>query len=150
MIEATDDGKVNKDPVLYQYKGRNIRRYNKLFVHVSPLEYRKIIDCRIDNGLSATKAVTQKGILCSTSREYIKSNLSGSNPIIQIYRDIPVRRYNVIKLNVTEYQFKLFIDINIDFKLSVRQAIQEKNFLCPCSLPMFSKTLTNGKYSNAL
>lgn len=127
---------THPNPVLYQYKGKNVRLYNVLRIKVSAIEFKKFIDLRIDEKLSARKAIQERGLLCSSTRFYNKSLQSKSNPVIEIYRDTPVKLYNELKINISQFELKKFVDLKIDFNLSVRQAIQEKRFLCNCDDPL--------------
>jgi hypothetical protein len=61
-----------------------------------------------------------------------------SNPVVEIYRDRAVRRYNTIRIRVSQFEFKKFIDAKIDFNCSERQAIEKKMLLCPCKEDIIS------------
>jgi hypothetical protein len=57
-----------------------------------------------------------------------------TNPIIEIYKGRSVRKYNTIRIRVSVYEFKKFIDYKDNFDLSCRDAIEQKNILCkPCT-----------------
>lgn len=43
-----------------------------------------------------------------------------SNPIVEIYRGKPIRKYNKINFRVNQYEMKKFIDLQEDNSLSVR------------------------------
>ena len=47
------------------YRGKKIRRYNKIKVNVSIQEYKSFIDAKVDWELSARHAIIKKKLLCA-------------------------------------------------------------------------------------
>lgn len=58
-----------------------------------------------------------------------------SNPVLEVYRGKPIRKYNLVLLRVSMDEMKMFIDAKLDEDLSARKAIQRKKLLCDCSQP---------------
>lgn len=46
------------------------------------------------------------------------------NPIIEYYRGKPVRKYNMIRLRVSQFEIKKIIDANLDLELSAREFLE--------------------------
>lgn len=49
------------------YRGHVIPMYPKLQIRVTPFEYKKFIDAKLDHNLSVREAIIQKGLLCPCS-----------------------------------------------------------------------------------
>lgn len=47
------------------YRGKKIRRYNRIKVNVSIQEFKSFIDARIDYSFSARQAIMKKKLLCA-------------------------------------------------------------------------------------
>lgn len=52
------------------------------------------------------------------------------NPVLEIYKGRPVRKYNKVYLRVTQWEMKQFIDAKELLGLSVRQVIEGANKPC--------------------
>ncbi len=62
------------------------------------------------------------------------------NPIIEIYRGVPVRKYPRVYLRISVYEMKKFIDLEKDFELSAKEAIKSKKIWCnDCKETTFKK-----------
>jgi hypothetical protein len=56
-----------KNPVIEMYRGERIFKYNRINLRVSAVEKKRLIDAKIDFGLSERQAIEEKGILCPCS-----------------------------------------------------------------------------------
>lgn len=52
------------NPIVETYKGRNIRKYNTINIRLSPTEYKKFIDAKMDYGLSERDLLEISGRPC--------------------------------------------------------------------------------------
>ncbi len=59
--------------------------------------------------------------------------MSFSNPVVETYRGIPIRKYPLIKIRVGIAAMKKIIDARIDLNLNEKEAISRLNILCECS-----------------
>lgn len=58
MQQPSASEKIKFDnPVVEIYKGVKVRKYNKLQIRVNQFEYKRIIDARIDLGLTGRSAI---------------------------------------------------------------------------------------------
>lgn len=53
-----------------------------------------------------------------------------NNPIIEFYRERPIRQYPLIQIRVSVPQYRQFIDAKLDYGLSPEQAIKQGKALC--------------------
>lgn len=58
------------------------------------------------------------------------ANKKDSNPIVEIYKGVSIRRYPRVYLRVSVYEMKRFIDAEQDLGLSAKEAIKNKKVLC--------------------
>lgn len=66
------------------------------------------------------------------------------NPIVETYRGKEIRRYPVVYLRISIYEMKRFIDAQLDFGLSAKEAIKNKKLLCSDCKDSSFKKFTNG------
>lgn len=55
------------------------------------------------------------------------------NPVVEIYRGTPVKKYPVLRINVSQTEMKKIIDMRVDKGLSSRDIIERGYLLCPCN-----------------
>jgi hypothetical protein len=70
--------------------------------------------------------------MSETPEEPIKSR-KNDNPVIEVYKGIPIRKYNTVWIRVSASEKKKFIDLRVNFGMSERDAIEQKSMLCPCN-----------------
>lgn len=59
-----------------------------------------------------------------------------NNPIIEVYRGVNIRKYNLLVLRVSQFEIKKFIDLRKDKRISAREVIEETCTACtPSSSP---------------
>lgn len=56
--------------------------------------------------------------------------MSFFNPVLETYRGRPVRKYNTLRIRVSQEEFKKFIDAKELLGYSEREAIQRTRLLC--------------------
>lgn len=54
------------------------------------------------------------------------------NPVIEVYKGREVRKYNTLRIRVSQWEFKQFIDAKEELGLSERQVIENSNRPCEC------------------
>lgn len=54
------------------------------------------------------------------------------NPIVEYYRGRPIRKYPFLVLRVSVPEYKRFIDMSADKRISASEAIRNGEILCPC------------------
>jgi len=59
------------DDIIEIYRGVNVRKYNRINIRVNAYEFKRFIDARIDNNISARKAIQKLGLLCGNSEPLI-------------------------------------------------------------------------------
>jgi len=69
------------NPVLEEYRGFKIRKYNRINFRVSQYEMKLFIDLKHDKGYSARQVITKTNVLCpcSSPLEIVKSKYGKSN-----------------------------------------------------------------------
>lgn len=73
-------GKKYENPIVKVYRGKNIRKYNTIFIRVSQNEMIRFIDAKLDSGYSERAAINKLGILCPCAGlVIIKSNYAVNN-----------------------------------------------------------------------
>lgn len=62
------------------------------------------------------------------------------NPIVEVYKGVPIRKYPRIYLRLSIYEMKRVIDANIEKGLCAKNAIKANRVFCnPCIDPSFKK-----------
>ena len=59
------------DDIIEIYRGVNVRKYNRINIRVNAYEFKRFIDAKIDNNISARKAIQKLGLLCGNSEPLI-------------------------------------------------------------------------------
>lgn len=61
-----------------------------------------------------------------------KSRYDFSNPVVEVYRGVPVKRYSRVDIRVNVTEMRRIIDAKIDEGLTAREAIQKRRIIFPC------------------
>lgn len=71
------------------------------------------------------------------------SNPSNStwNPVMEIYRGVPIKKYPLIRINVSQTEMKKIIDMRLDEGLSARDIVENGRLLCPCKDLLVKKSM---------
>lgn len=67
--------KAISNPVIDDYRGTPIRKYNRVLIRVPAYQFKKFIDLKEDQGISERDAILQVGIICKPCSQYIQNGI---------------------------------------------------------------------------
>lgn len=53
-----------RNPIIDTYRGYDVRLYPQIKIRVSPYEFKRFIDAKLDNNMSAMEAIKNKKVFC--------------------------------------------------------------------------------------
>lgn len=68
----------NDNPIVENYRGVNIRQYPRVYIRVSIYEMKRIIDLKLDKGLTEKEAIKNNNVLCATSPTFEIRKIKGN------------------------------------------------------------------------